>query len=422
MCLLSLSASHSDLAANLPSDIRLALFGAEVYGLSITVLPLASRAKLARQSAYSFPGMLDDAGTQWMLVAMLCVRRLCALLLIRLASRCPGPGSKCAACQIAACESLKTATIFAPCIWNFCLFSIATSSPSPIAHSSASKTSIHQVPRMLLRDLHSFPCLHTAAAPTWPSSERDPSVHHIQTPVPILASFSLAQRCAALSAAAVSSSMVVLTAGSSLRAGQFMPLVVRPCSCGFMTTLHIGAPEAGLLCSSYSLVQPSFCSLTANRCCLECKHTGAGVSPNSLISAPRGVVGCAPRMDQACRLRRSRRSSRLPTSLGSHQNSVPYSATAWTRATWTARTLSGTTPYFLVSDRSLASAALAFFMHPLWCALNVRCACIQTPSQRVACALNRMDPLPTSVSNGSSFGPGRFYRSAWKRPYPIKNR
>jgi len=26
------------------------------------------------------------------------------------------------------------------------------------------------------------------------------------------------------------------------------------------------------------------------------------------------------------------------------------------------------------------------------------------------------------VSNGSSFGPGRFYRSAWQRPYPIKNR
>jgi hypothetical protein len=29
---------------------------------------------------------------------------------------------------------------------------------------------------------------------------------------------------------------------------------------------------------------------------------------------------------------------------------------------------------------------------------------------------------PGSVSNGSSFGPGRFYRSAWQRPYPIKNR
>jgi len=27
-----------------------------------------------------------------------------------------------------------------------------------------------------------------------------------------------------------------------------------------------------------------------------------------------------------------------------------------------------------------------------------------------------------SVSNGSSFRPGRFYWSAWQRPYPIKNR
>jgi hypothetical protein len=30
--------------------------------------------------------------------------------------------------------------------------------------------------------------------------------------------------------------------------------------------------------------------------------------------------------------------------------------------------------------------------------------------------------LPIGVSNGSSFGPGQFYRSAWDRPYPIKNR
>jgi len=28
----------------------------------------------------------------------------------------------------------------------------------------------------------------------------------------------------------------------------------------------------------------------------------------------------------------------------------------------------------------------------------------------------------SSVSNGSSFGPGGYYRSAWQRPYPIKNR
>jgi len=102
-------------------------------------------------------------------------------------------------------------------------------------------------------------------------------------------------------------------------------------------------------------------------------------------------------MDLACRWRRSRLSSRLPTSLGSHQSSLPSSATAWTHATWTARTLSGTTPYVLVGDRSLASAALVFLMHREWCSLNVRCACIQTPSQRGTCALNRMHPFPTHI-------------------------
>jgi len=274
--------------------------------------------------------MLECPGTQWISVAMPWPRRLCALLSIRLASLWPGPGSRCAARRIVACESLMTATVFTPCMCNVSLFSIATSSASPIAHSSASKTSMRPVPRKLRRDLHSFPCLHTAAAPTRPSSERNPSVHHIQTPAPTLASVSLAQRCAALLVAVVSSSMVVLTTGSSPGAGQLMPLVVRPCSCSFLTALHIGAPEEGFLCSSFSLLLHAFSILAANRCCLESKITGAGISPDSLISAPRGVVGSAPRMDLACRLRRSWRPSRLPTSLGSHQSSLPYSATAWT--------------------------------------------------------------------------------------------
>jgi len=143
----------------------------------------------------------------------------------------------------------------------------------------------------------------------------------------------------------VSSSMVVLTTDSSPGGGQSVPSVVRPWSCSSLIILHIGAPEEGLWCSSFSLLLHAFASLAANRCCLESRITGASVSPDSLISAPCGVVGSAPRMDLACRLRRSWRSSRLPTSLGSHQSSLPYSATAWTHATWTALTLSGTTPY-----------------------------------------------------------------------------
>ena len=46
-CLLHLSATHFALAADLPSEIRLALFEAKVYGHSMTVLPLVSQAKFA---------------------------------------------------------------------------------------------------------------------------------------------------------------------------------------------------------------------------------------------------------------------------------------------------------------------------------------------------------------------------------------
>jgi len=143
--------------------------------------------------ATSFPGMPECPGTDWISVAMPWSRRLRALLLICHASRCPAPGSRCAARRIAAFESLQTATVFTLCTCSVSLVSIATSSASPIAHSSASKTSKSQVARKLRRCLRSFPCLHPAAAPNPPSSERDPSVHHIHTPAPILASFSLAQ-------------------------------------------------------------------------------------------------------------------------------------------------------------------------------------------------------------------------------------
>jgi len=138
--------------------------------------------------------------------------------------------------------------------------------------------------------------------------------------------------------------MVVLTTDSSPGGGQCVPVVVRPCSCSSLITLHIDAPEEGLWSSSFSLQLHAFASLAVNRCCPESKITGAGVSPHSLSSAPCGVVGSAPRIDLACRLMRSWRSSRLPTSLGSHQRSLPYSATAWTHLTWTVLTLSGTTP------------------------------------------------------------------------------
>jgi hypothetical protein len=61
-CLLYLSASHCVLAADLPSEIRRALFEAEVYGRSIAVLPLASRAKFAWRSVSSFSGTVFETG------------------------------------------------------------------------------------------------------------------------------------------------------------------------------------------------------------------------------------------------------------------------------------------------------------------------------------------------------------------------
>jgi hypothetical protein len=183
--------------------------------------------------------------------------------------------------------------------------------------------------------------------------------------------FSVTQPCAALLAAVVSSSMMVLTTGSSPGADQFMPLVVRPWLSSFLTSLHIGALDEGFLCSYCGLLVHACSNLTVNHCCPECKVTGASVSPDSLLSAPNGVVCITPRIDLACRLRRSWSSSRLPTSLGSHYSSLPYSATDWMHATWTALTLSGTTLYVLVRVWSLASTALVYFMHQFKCSSNV---------------------------------------------------
>ena len=268
---------------------------------------------------------------------------------------------------------------------NVSLFSIVTSSVSPIAHSSPLRTIMSPVPTKLRQDLHRIPCFHTAAAPTRPLSEQDQSAHNIQTPAPISACFAPAGHRAVLLAAVVVSSLVVLTWDSSSGAGHIVPSVVRPSSCYSLTTLHIAAPEAGFWGRFFSLPLHVSASLFAYHCCLESKITAAGVSPDSVISEPRGAVGSVPRIDQACLLSRSWRSSRQPTSLGSHQSSLPYSATARTHATWAALTPTGTMPDVVVTVWSLSSPALAFLIHQLCSSLRVRCASIQTPSQCVAC-------------------------------------
>jgi len=206
--------------------------------------------------------------------------------------------------------------------------------------------------------------------------------------------------------------MTALTTDSSPGGSQLMPSVVRPCLCSFFTALHSGAPEEGFWCSLRGLLLHVFASLSAKCCCLDSKITCTGDSPESLIDAPRGVVASAPRMDLACRLRRSCRSSRLPASLGSHHRSLPYCATAWTHATWTSHTLSGTTQYVFVRVRSIASAALAFIMHWLWCSLSVRCTSIPMPRQCVACRLYHIKPSPTIIF-AVSFGRRCFLWPRW---------
>jgi hypothetical protein len=157
--------------------------------------------------------------------------------------------------------------------------------------------------------------------------------------------------------------MVVLTTYSSSGGGQFMPSVDRPCSCSAFTTLHIVALEEGFRCNSFRLLLHASACLAANRRCVESSIPDAGVNPDYLRIAPRGVAGSDPRMDLACQLTMSWRSSRLPKSLGSHPILLPYHAIAWKHAALTRLTLNGTTLYVFVGVRSLASAALAFFMH-----------------------------------------------------------
>jgi hypothetical protein len=341
--------------------------------------------------------MLECPGTQRMSVAIPCARTGRALLLIWLADRCPGPRSWCGVHLITACESLKTATGFIWCTSSVSLDLTISTSASPIAHSSALKTSICPVPIQPRPVLLSLPCLLTSGAPTLLSSERDPSVHHILTPAPTFTPFSLAQCCVALLAVLLSTNIMVFTTRSLPGAGQLMYSVVWLCSGSVSTTHNTSVPDEGSACSLFSSLLDALASLTVNCCCLEFKITGTGVRPVSLINARLGIVGSAPRTDLAYPFSRSWRSSRRPTSLGSHQSFLPYCATAWTQATWTAPMLAGTTSYVFVRVQSLTSAAQAIFMHRLWCSLNIRCASIQTPSQRIASLLNNLNPFLTFI-------------------------
>jgi hypothetical protein len=165
-------------------------------------------------------------------------------------------------------------------------------------------TSKLPLPRQLRCDIHTFPYLHTAAAPTWPLSEGDLSVHHKRTPATTLVHFALAQHWAALLAKMAVSSLVFMSTDCSAGVTLFMHSVVWPCLCSLMTTLLTSAPGVGFSCSFFSWQRHMFVSLAVNHYCLESKFMNAVVSPDSLSSAPHGVVGSACSMELACRSRR----------------------------------------------------------------------------------------------------------------------
>jgi len=169
-----------------------------MYGHSIVVVLLESRATFAWWSASLFPGMPKCPRTTSISAAMLWAWRAYAFQSICLANCCPGPVSQYAVRRTAACESLKTATVFTLCSYSLSLLMTFSPSAGPIADSSATTTSISLGPISPWRVLHSLPCLLRAAAPTRLESECDPSVHYIETPAQNISSFSLAQLCAAL--------------------------------------------------------------------------------------------------------------------------------------------------------------------------------------------------------------------------------
>jgi hypothetical protein len=93
--------------------------------------------------------------------------------------------------------------------------------------------------------------------------------------------------------------MVVLSSEYSPGAGPIMLWVLQQYKSFSKTTLSTGAPEEGFLGNSFSLLMHASASLAANWCYLESKITGAGVSPDYLISAPHGVVGSGTRIELA---------------------------------------------------------------------------------------------------------------------------
>lgn len=78
-----------------------------------------------------------------------------------------------------------------------------------------------------------------------------------------------------------------------------MHSIVQQYSHSESTTWNISVPDEGSSSSFLSLLLHAFASLVVNRCFLESKITGVGVSPDSLFNAPLEGVGSALETDLA---------------------------------------------------------------------------------------------------------------------------
>jgi len=165
--------------------------------------------------------------------------------LIAFARCCPGPGSPCAVCLIAAWVSLNTAIDATPCARSNSHLATDFWSATLIPLILASHTAIPSVRMYLQKTVKPSLFEHTATALTLSLSVWNPSVHHVQVANPALLSFLLSYSSAALLAVASSSSIVVLTAGSSPGSGQHIVSAVLPHACSNPATLPTGGWGVG---------------------------------------------------------------------------------------------------------------------------------------------------------------------------------
>ena len=139
----------------------------------------------------------------------------------------------------------------------------------------------------------------------------------------------------------------------------------------------------------------------------------AGLSPDSIDSAPRLVVRKAPVVARASRLTSSCNSSARPvvprTLPPFHHNSAPNMATDWTHADMTLLQFAGKRPICPVSRFSRFIAFLQLFSLVAWCSFSVRCDSSHTPSHRVAIRLNGIS-LSLTFTWASVWVPFLFFR------------